>query len=391
MKLTLTGNQSNAWGVKLARVQVVAAYPITPQTTIVEELAEFAANGELDTQYIKVESEHSAMAACIAAQNTGVRTYTASSSHGLALMHEMLHWAAGARLPIVMGAVNRAMGPPWNIWADHTDTISQRDTGWMQFYVESNQEVLDTIIQAYKVAESKDVMLPAMAIEDAFILSHTVETVEIPDQELVDEFLPPYDPQEYLNPDDPKGFGSLVMPDFYMEFRYLMYRAQEAARKRIREVTKEYAEIFGRDYHGLVEEYRTEDADVVMVGAGTMISTARDVIDKLRSEGHKIGLVKLRVFRPFPYEEIQEIANRVEFMGVMDRSYTHGYGGAMFNEVKAAVYNTDARPKMKNYLIGIGGRDVTAKMLEDTFRNALRMNEHGLDKEIMWVDLKGGE
>ncbi len=391
MKLTLTGNQSNAWGVKLARVQVVAAYPITPQTTIVEELAEFAANGELDTQYIKVESEHSAMAAVIAAENTGVRTYTASSSHGLALMHEMLHWAAGARLPIVMGAVNRAMGPPWNIWADHTDTISQRDTGWMQFYVESNQEVLDTIIQAYKVAESKDVMLPAMAIEDAFILSHTVETVEIPDQELVDEFLPPYDPPEYLNPKDPKGFGSLVMPDFYMEFRYLMYKAQEAARKRIREVTKEYAEIFGRDYHGLVEEYRTEDADVVMVGAGTMISTARDVVDKLRSEGHKIGLVKLRVFRPFPYEEIQEIAKRVEVMGVMDRSFTHGYGGAMFNEVKAAVYNTDARPKMKNYLIGIGGRDVTAKMLEDTFRNALKVREHGLDEEITWVDLKGGE
>ena len=391
MKLTLTGNQSNAWGVKLAKVDVVAAYPITPQTTIVEELAEFAANGEMDAQYIKVESEHSAMAACIAAENTGVRTYTASSSHGLALMHEMLHWAAGARLPIVMGAVNRAMGPPWNIWADHTDTISQRDTGWMQFYVESNQEVLDTIIQAYKVAESKDVMLPAMAIEDAFILSHTVETVEIPDQELVDEFLPSYQPEEYLKPGDPKGFGSLVMPDFYMEFRYLMYKAQEAARKRIREVTKEYAEIFGRDYHGLVEEYRTEDADIVIVGAGTMISTAKDVIDKLRSEGYKIGLVKMRVFRPFPYEEIQEIAKRVDVMAVMDRSYTHGYGGAMFNEVKAAVYNTDARPKMKNYLIGIGGRDVTAKMLEDTFRNAIRVKEHGLNEEIMWVGLKGGE
>jgi 2-oxoisovalerate ferredoxin oxidoreductase alpha subunit len=391
MRLTLTGNQANAWGVKLSRVQVVAAYPITPQTTIVEELAEFAANGELAAKYIKVESEHSAMAACIAAENTGVRTYTASSSHGIALMHEMLHWAVGARLPIVMGAVNRAMGPPWNIWADHTDTISQRDTGWMQFYVESNQEVLDTIIQAYKVAESKDVMLPAMAIEDAFILSHTVERVEIPDQELVDEFLPPYDPPEYLNPGDPKGFGSLVMPDWYMEFRYLIAKAQEAARKRIREVTKEYAEIFGRDYGGLVEEYRTEDADVIMIGAGTMVSTARDVIDKLRSEGHKIGLVKMRVFRPFPYEEIQEIAKNVDVIGVMDRAFTFGYGGAMFNEVKAAIYNTDARPKIKNYLIGIGGRDVTAKMLEDTFRNALRIKDHGLDKEIMWVDLKGGE
>lgn len=391
MRLTLTGNQANAWGVKLSRVKVVAAYPITPQTTIVEELAEFAANGELDTQYIKVESEHSAMAACIAAENTGVRTYTASSSHGLALMHEMLHWAAGARLPIVMGAVNRTLGPPWNIWADHGDTISQRDTGWMQFYVESNQEVLDTIIQAYKVAESRDVLLPAMAIEDAFILSHTVERVEIPDQELVDDFLPPYNPPEYLNVDDPKGFGSLVMPDWHMEFRYLIKKAEEAARKRIREVTKEYAEIFGRDYHGLVEEYRTEDADVVMVGAGTMVSTARDVVDKLRSEGHKVGLVKMRVFRPFPYEEFQSIAQNVDVIGVMDRSFTGGYGGAMFTEVKAAIYNTDARPKIKNYLIGIGGRDVTAKMLEDTFRNALRVKEHGLDKEMMWVDLKGGE
>ena len=391
MRLTLTGNQANAWGVKLSRVDVVAAYPITPQTTIVEELAEFAANGELDAQYIKVESEHSAMAACIAAENTGVRTYTASSSHGLALMHEMLHWAAGARLPIVMGAVNRAMGPPWNIWSDQTDTISQRDTGWMQFYVESNQEVLDTIIQAYKVAESKDVMLPAMAIEDAFILSHTVERVEIPDQELVDEFLPEYRPQEHLNPGDPKGFGSLVMPDWYMEFRYLMERAQEVARRRIREVTKEYAKIFGRDYHGLVEEYRTEDADVVIVGAGTMISTARDVVDKLRSEGEKVGLVKMRVFRPFPYEEFQEIAKRVDVMGVMDRSYTFGYGGAMFSEVKGAIYNTDARPKIKSYLTGIGGRDVTAKMLEDVFRNAIKVRDHGLDKEVMWVGLKGGE
>ncbi len=391
MRLTLTGNQANAWGVKLSRVDVVAAYPITPQTTIVEELADFAANGELDAQYIKVESEHSAMAACIAAENTGVRTYTASSSHGLALMHEMLHWAAGARLPIVMGAVNRAMGPPWNIWSDQTDTISQRDTGWMQFYVESNQEVLDTIIQAYKVAESKDVMLPAMAIEDAFILSHTVERVEIPDQELVDEFLPEYRPQEYLNPGDPKGFGSLVMPDWYMEFRYLMERAQEVARRRIREVTKEYAKMFGRDYHGLVEEYRTEDADVVIVGAGTMISTARDVVDKLRSEGEKVGLVKMRVFRPFPYEEFQEIAKRVDVMGVMDRSYTFGYGGAMFSEVKGAIYNTDARPKIKSYLTGIGGRDVTAKMLEDVFRNAIKVRDHGLDKEVMWVGLKGGE
>ncbi len=391
MRLTLTGNQANAWGVKLSKVKVVAAYPITPQTTIVEELADFAANGELNAQYIKVESEHSAMAACIAAENTGVRTYTASSSQGIALMHEMLHWAAGARLPIVMGVVNRAMGPPWNIWSDQTDTISQRDTGWMQFYVESNQEVLDTIIQAYKVAESKDVMLPVMAIEDAFILSHTVERVEIPDQELVDEFLPEYEPQEYLNTADPKGFGSLVMPDWYMEFRYLMEQAQEVARKRIREVTKEYAKMFGRDYHGLVEEYRTEDADVVIVGTGTMISTARDVVDKLRSEGEKVGLVKMRVFRPFPYEEFQEIAKRVDVIGVMDRSYTFGYGGAMFDEVKGAIYNTDARPKIKSYLIGIGGRDVTAKMLEDVFRNAIKVRDHGLDKEVMWVGLKGGE
>ena len=227
MRTTMTGNEACAWGALLANVDVVAAYPITPQTSIVEKIADFVSKGEMKSQFIKVESEHSAMAACIAASNTGTRTFTATSSHGLALMHELLMWAAGARLPIVMGNVNRSMGPPWSVWADHQDTMAQRDTGWMKFYCESNQEVLDTILMAYKTVENHDILIPAMIIEDAFILSHTSEAVDIPDQELVNKYLPAFNPAFKLDVDDPKGFGSLAMPDDYMEFRYNIGRAME--------------------------------------------------------------------------------------------------------------------------------------------------------------------
>jgi len=220
-KLIISGNSAAAYGAKIARAQVIAAYPITPQTTIVEKIAEFIAKGVYTPQFVKVESEHSAMAACISASQTGARTFTATSAHGLALMHEMLHWAAGARLPVVMSNVCRAMGPPWSVWAEHTDAISQRDTGWMQIFAESNQETLDSIIISYRMAEKPDIMLPFMINEDAFILSHTFEIVHAPPQELVDEFLPPFDPPFKLDIDEPHGFGSLSMPhQWYMELRY---------------------------------------------------------------------------------------------------------------------------------------------------------------------------
>ncbi|MCD6461416.1 MAG: pyruvate ferredoxin oxidoreductase, partial [Thermoplasmata archaeon] len=337
--LTLTGNAATAWGIKLSKPQVIAAYPITPQTTIVEYIAEFIANGELDARYIKVESEHSALAACIAAENTGVRTFTATSAHGLALMHEMLHWAAGARLPIVIVNANRAMGPPWSIWADHLDSMSQRDTGWLQSYAENNQEILDSMIMSYKVGEQRDIMLPTLVCEDAFYLTHTVERVAIPPQEDVDGYLPPYDPEYFLDLERPMGFGSLVMPDNYYEFRYKMQKAMDDSRERIRAAIREFKETFGRDYHGLVEEYRTEDAEIVLFGMGTLVSTARQAVDELRSEGEKVGLVKVRYFRPFPYEEIRSLADRVQAFALLERVLTFSYNGPLYSEIAGALYN----------------------------------------------------
>ncbi len=392
MKTMITGNYASSYGAKLARAEVIAAYPITPQTSVVEKLAEFVSNGELDCKFIKVESEHSAMSACISAANTGARTFTATSAHGLALMHEMLMWAAGARLPVVMTNVNRAMAPPWSVWADHQDSIAQRDTGWMQFYCENNQEVLDTVIQAYKICEDPKVMLPAMMCLDAFFLSHTYETVDIPTQEKVDEFLPPFELEYKLDVDDPHMFGTICFPhQWFMEWRYKMAEDLEYAKKKIKEVDQEFQEKFGRSYGGLIEEYRTENADVVMVAAGTNVSTAREVVDQMRDEGYNVGLVKMRVFRPFPHEEIQDIAKRIKMIAVTDRTYTYGYGGPFFAEVKGSAYGIDKPPIIKNYLLGVGGRDVRPVTVRAVFMDALRVLEEGkVDKDVEWVELKDG-
>jgi len=386
----ITGNHAAAYAARLARAQVIAAYPITPQTTIVERIADMIAAGEFDTEFIKVESEHSAMAACIAASNTGARTFTATSAHGLALMHEMLHWAAGARTPVVMSNVNRAMGPPWSVWADHTDCMSQRDTGWMIFHGERNQEVLDTILQVFKVAEDRDVLLPGMITEDAFYLSHTVERVDIPDQELVDEFLPSFDPIYKLDVDDPHFFGSLSMPhQYYPELRYKIAEAHEKALEKFKDVDKKFGEIFGRSY-GLMDEYRTEDAEVIFFGIGTTASTAKDVVDKLRDEGHSVGFVRVRMFRPFPVDEVRRIAKDSHFIGVIDRSITFGYEGPLFTEIKGALYENRNHPLIKNYLVGIGGRDVTAKIIENLYKDAFELLRKGEnDIEVQWIDLKG--
>ena len=394
VKKVITGNYASSYGAKLARAQVIAAYPITPQTSVVEKIAEFVANGEMDTQYIKVESEHSAMAACITASQTGARTFTATSAHGLTLMHEMLIWASGARTPVVMTNVNRAMAPPWSVWADHLDSVAQRDTGWIQYYCETNQEVLDTIILAYKVAESRDVLLPSFLNLDAFYLSHTYEAVDIPDQELVDEFLPSFDPPYKFDVNDPHLFGSLSFPhQFYMEWRYQISLSMEKAREKILEVDAEFKKIFGRSHGGLLDLYRCDDADVVLIAAGTMASTIREVIDQYRDKGEKVGLARLRVFRPFPVKEIRELAQKVDFIGVLDRSYSFGYGGAFFAECGGALYNAPDKPLVKNYVVGIGGRDVTPSTVSGILDNALSLKEKGeLDKEIEWIELKeGGE
>lgn len=385
----ISGNSASAYGAKLARAEVIAAYPITPQTSIIEKIAAFTSRGEFDTQYVKVESEHSAMAACIAASLTGARTYTASSSHGLLLMHEMLIWASGARTPVVMSNVSRANGPPWSVWADHHDSMAQRDTGWMQIYCESNQEVLDSTLMQYRVGEDPDIMLPSMIIEDAFILSHTVEPVDIPEAGAVDDFLPPYDPEFRLDPADPHGFGSLVMPEWYMEFRFKIAEAMDLAREKIKAVEKDFESRFGRNHGGLMEFYECEDADAVIIVGGSVASTAKEVVDGMRAAGKKVGLARLRYFRPFPRDEVRWLARNVNRIGVIDRSYCFGHGGPVAAEVYGALLPTGDRPIVKNFIAGLGGRDITPGVLERLFEKVMSAKEGDLANEIEWVDVKG--
>jgi 2-oxoisovalerate ferredoxin oxidoreductase alpha subunit len=392
VKELLTGNKATAYGSMYARAQVVAAYPITPQTTIVERIADLISEGKMDAKFVMVESEHSAMAASVAASNTGARAFTATSAHGLALMHEVLIWAAGARTPVVLVNVNRAMGPPWSVWADHQDAMAQRDTGVMQFWAENNQEIFDTVIMAYKVAEQEQILLPAMINQDAFFLSHTSEPVDLPDQEVVDEYLPPFETKYKLDVKNPMGFGSLIMPPQYMEFRAHMARSMDKARDAIRKADKEWEEITGRSYGGMMDMYRCEDAEYILFGAGTMMSTAKDVVDEMRSEGHKVGVARLRVFRPFPFEEARYLADRAHAIGIMDRTFTFGQGGPLYNEFNAQLYNHKNRPPTKNYVIGVGGRDVRTKHIRSVFLDLMKVKDigYGDEGEIHWWGLLDG-
>jgi len=389
IRKVLSGNYAAAYAVKHARVQVVAAYPITPQTSIIEKIAEFIANGEADIQYVPVESEHSAMAATIGASATGVRAFTATAAQGLALMHEMLHWASGARLPIVMVDVNRAMAPPWSVWDDQTDSLAQRDTGWMQFYAENNQEVYDGVLMAFKIAETVNV--PIMVIESAFILSHTYDVVEMIPQELVDEFLPPRKPlYDLADFSRPFSVGALASPDDYYEFRYKLAKAHEDAKQVIKDVGKEFGERFGRDYSEMIEKGYVDDADFVFMGMGSLMGTVKEAVDLLRDEGYKVGYAKVRWFRPFPKEELKEIAESVKGIAVLDRNFSFGQEGILFNEVKGSLYNTSARPIIKNYIVGLGGRDFTvpdAKAIAQNMRSIIEAGK--LDREVEWFHLKG--
>ncbi|ASJ10524.1 pyruvate ferredoxin oxidoreductase [Thermococcus sp. P6] len=389
IRKVVSGNYAAAYAVKHARVQVVAAYPITPQTSIIEKIAEFIANGEVENlQYVPVESEHSAMAASIGASAAGARAFTATSAQGLALMHEMLHWASGARLPIVMVDVNRAMAPPWSVWDDQTDSLAQRDTGWMQFYAENNQEVYDGVLMAFKIAET--VNLPAMVVESAFILSHTYDVVDMIPQELVDEFLPPREPlYDLTNFERPFSVGALGTPADYYEFRYKLQKAMEKAEKVIREVGGEFGERFGRDYSSMIDLYRTEDADFVFMGLGSLMGTVKQAVDLLREEGYRVGAAKVRWFRPFPKEEIRELAKNVEGIAVLDRNYSFGMEGILFTEAKGALYNSKARPLMKDYIVGLGGRDVTVNDIRKIAENMKAVVERGEpDVEVDWYHLK---
>jgi pyruvate ferredoxin oxidoreductase alpha subunit len=376
----LTGNHAVSHGARLARVEVIAAYPITPQTQVSELLSQFCEDGSLPARFIKVESEHSAMAALVGASSAGARAFTATSSQGLALMHEMLHWAAGARLPIVLANINRALGAPWSVWTDQNDSLSQRDTGWLQIYCEDSQEVLDTVLQAFRISET--VRLPVMLILDAFFLSHTAEGIEIPDQELVDSYLDPVSPQARLDTDNPHALSGLATPDQYMEYRYAMQLAMERALTVAEEADQEFASIFGRRY-GIVEPYRVENAELLLITSSTVTSTAREVVDQLRREGHSVGLLKIRVFRPFPCEQVRCWAAQVSKIAVIDRNIGFGVGGIFAQEVRAALHNHVQVP-VYGFVAGLGGRDITP----DTIREIVRRAEEGPAVDNTWIGVK---
>jgi 2-oxoisovalerate ferredoxin oxidoreductase alpha subunit len=378
-----TGNRIAAKAAVMAKPEVVAAYPITPQTTLVEAIAEYVANGEYKGEYICVESEHSAMSACIGASAAGSRTFTATSSHGLLLMHEMLHWAALARLPVVMCNINRVVGPGWNIWVDENDSISQRDTGWIQFYCSSNQEIYDTVIQAFKLAEHEKIVLPVMVNLNAFILSHTSMPAEIPEQRIVDEFVGKYIPKWKLDIDNPTTFGNIIGPAHYFKIRRAMQDAQLNAKKLIPQVAKEWKKSSGYFHGDLLEYYKCDDAEHILLSVGAIGAESKIAIDELQKAGQKIGLARVRVIRPFPTEEIIAIGKQANLI-VIDRNISVGSEGVLFNEVKAALYGqSDA--KVTGFIAGLGGKDVTYKDIETMCMKSLK----GKATEQEWYGVEG--
>lgn len=383
MQKVLEGNHAISYGVMASDVKVIAAYPITPQTQIVERLSELCASKELDARFIKVESEHSAMAAVIGSAAAGVRSFTATSSHGLLLMHEMLHWSVGARMPVVVANVNRAVGPPWNIWTDQNDSLSQRDTGMLQIYCESNQEVFDTTLHAFRIAET--LSMPVMLVLDAFFLSHTCEIVDVFDKEEAKKYLPPLDPVDFLDPDNAKAFGNLTAPDNYYELRHMIDKAMRRGIEVAREADEEFHRHWGRRY-GLIEEYRCQDADTIMVTSGTITGTARTVIDERREQGESIGLLKIRLFRPFPAEDVRRALSRAKKVIVIDRNIGFSIGGIFAQEIKAALWGIDRRLPLFSFIAGIGGRDVTPTVINEIVDIA-NAREYP-DEDVYWIGVK---
>lgn len=375
----LTGNHAVAWAARLARPKVVPVYPITPQTPVLEKLTDFQAAGEFDAEVITPESEHSVMSACIPASLAGVRVFTATASQGLLLMHELLHYAAGARAPIVMANVNRTVASPWAFWPDQTDSLAQRDTGWIQYYVETAQEALDTVIQAFRVAEQ--VRIPTLVNLDAFYVSHSLEPVAVPSQSLVDRYLPPFDPPHRLDTAKVESWGNVVSQDMFYRHRQDI----EAAMARVPELTanadREWAELTGRS-HGVIERYRCDGADTVIVAMGSMCGTARDAVDALREGGRKVGLLKVRLFRPLPVQALRAALAGVPEVIVLDRNHSPGHGGVLHQELRSALYGLADAPRLHGYLAGVGGVNVSPDAIAGFVRQAAASEPQ---VESVWV------
>jgi pyruvate ferredoxin oxidoreductase alpha subunit len=386
--VVVEGSYAVAHAVKVCKPHVISAYPITPQTHIVEDLAQFAADGEMNCEYMNVESEFSAISALIGASAAGARTYSSTTSQGLALMHEALFNASGMRLPIVMTVVNRALSAPINIWNDQQDSISQRDTGWIQLYAEDVQESADMTPQLYKIAEDEEVLLPAMACMDAFILSHVYEPVILLEQSLTDEFLPDYSPEFVLDPKNPMSFGTFADPSTYTEFRYKQEKAMGAALKKIEDVALEFREKYGRYYGGLIDCYVLDDAEIVIMAMGSVIGTIKDTIDMLRKEGESVGLLKVRSFRPFPADEIRKALKDAKVVITLDKNISIGKNeGALCTEVKACMYNRDAHVPVIGFMLGHGGRDIPVSTIIKIIKKA-KLVEKGIFIESEFADLR---
>jgi len=384
----MEGSEAVAMAVKACRPQVISAFPISPQTHIVEGLARMVADGALNSEYIRVESEFSAASVVAGASAAGSRSYTASSSQGLLLMAEVLYASAGMRLPFVITGVNRSISAPINIQVDHQDTMSLRDAGVIQFYVESVQEAYDVHLAAFKIAEDSGIMLPVMVCMDGWVLTHSYERVELVDQEAVDRFLPPFHPENYLDPADPKTWGSYAEAEVMMEFKYAINQAMTEGKPKIKRILDDLSTLTGRDNGGLIEAYRTHDADVILVAMGSVAGTIKDAVDELRNAGKKVGLVKIRCYRPFPHEDILQAIKSAKVVAVMDANFSMGSEGAVGLDLKAKLFGMPDVPLVLDFIAGLGGREINSRTVAKLVERAEQLYRSGqVLPESEWVDL----
>lgn len=383
MRELLEGSQAVAEAVRLCKPGVISAYPITPQTHIVEELAAMVAEGTLNSQFVNVESEHSAASVVLGAVATGVRSFTATSSQGLLLMAEVVFNIAGMRLPVVMTCANRAVSAPINIWNDHQDAVTVRDSGWIQFHAEDVQDALDMHIQAFRIAEAPKIMLPVMVNMDGFVLTHALEVVDFPAQQEVDRFLPAYRPLYSLDVNNPMTLGLLADPDYYMETRFAINQTHKDVLELIPLVGDEFQKIFGRPGVRLVEEYRTKDAEKVIVAMGSVCGTIKDVVDQMRSKGRKVGLLKIITYRPFPAEAIYQALKNNPKVAVLEKAVSLGSYSPLLAEIRAVFSGKKKAPRISGFVIGLGGRDITIDSIKEVFK---KLTAKEISEE--YIDLK---
>jgi pyruvate ferredoxin oxidoreductase alpha subunit len=378
----ITGCNAASEAVRLAKVEVIAAYPITPQTHIVQIISQDVFNGKLPAEFVAVEGEHSAMSAAVGAAMTGARAFTASSSQGLAYMHEVLYYAAGLRTPVVMAIANRSMASPVSIFVDHQDSLPQRETGFLQYYAENCQDILDLILLAYKVGEDVSVLLPVMVCFDGFYLSHVSEPVDVPDAELIDKFLPKEPKYPHLDVKNPKLFNVMAFPEHYEELSRDRFMSMAEAAKVFDEANIEFEKLVGRK-HNRIETYMMDDAEFALVGLGSMMGTTRVAVDALRKAGKKVGMVSIKSYRPLPIAELYSVLKKCKGVGVLDRDVAYGTGGIVYQDVSRCLINGSEKIRMKNFILGIGGRDVTIPIIEKCF-NILIEDKENAGCDVYW-------